>query len=71
MPEDVPDNVDLAWIARHLVEFREETRNRLGAMETRIGALEDDVFVLTALLQRMDHKFDRLARRVDAVEQRP
>jgi hypothetical protein len=68
---DIPDNVDLKWIARHLVDFRDETRSRLASMEVRIGALEDDVFVQTALLQRLDHKLDRLARRVDAVERQP
>ena len=60
---DIPDNVDLQWIARHLVDFRAETR-------ADIEQLKDEVFVLTALMQRMDHKLDRLTRRVDALEQR-
>jgi len=66
---DIPDNVDLQWIARHLIEFRDETRRDVRALNDDVAQLKDEVFVLTALVQRLDHKFDRLARRVGALEQ--
>jgi hypothetical protein len=62
---DVPDNVTLEWLARHLVEFRQETRTRLDGLEARISGLQrslqrlrDDLDNSAAILRRVDHGRD-------------
>jgi hypothetical protein len=50
---DIPDNVTLEWIARHLVEFRDETRGEL-------RALRRDVDMLTRIVLRLDSTVDAL-----------
>jgi hypothetical protein len=74
--EAIPDNVDLQWIARHLVEFRAETRDEL-------RALRRDVDMLTRIALRLDSTVDALRedikslwlgqgdlrRRIEAVEE--
>jgi hypothetical protein len=43
-PDDIPDNVDLKWVARHLLALRGDVR-----------ALRDDVDVMAAILRRVDN----------------
>jgi hypothetical protein len=49
----IPDNVDLQWIARHLVEFREETR-------TAIADLRRDMDMTIRIVTRLDHTVNAL-----------
>jgi hypothetical protein len=44
---DIPDNVDLNWIARRLVALQDDTR-----------ALRTDMDMLTRMVVRMDHTLD-------------
>jgi hypothetical protein len=44
---DIPDNVDLNWIARRLMALQEDTR-----------ALRTDMDMLTRMVVRMDHTLD-------------
>jgi septal ring factor EnvC (AmiA/AmiB activator) len=39
----IPDNVDLAWIARHLIAFRDDTRDELAAMSRDLAGLRDEI----------------------------
>lgn len=62
---DIPDNVTLEWLARHLVEFRQETRIRLDGLEARTAGMErnlqrlhDDLGISAAILRRVDHAQD-------------
>jgi hypothetical protein len=62
---DIPDNVTLEWLARHLVEFRQETRTRLDGMGARMNGMErnlqrlhDDFGISAAILRRIDHGQD-------------
>jgi hypothetical protein len=62
---DIPDNVTLEWLARHLIEFRQETRTRLDGLEARAGGLQrdmqrlgDDFDISAAILRRIDHRQD-------------
>jgi hypothetical protein len=53
MPEvpdisDVPENVDLNWVARHLVALRREVRR-----DTQ--SLRDEIAVLSAIVRRVDN----------------
>jgi hypothetical protein len=41
---DIPQNVDLSWIARHLVAVRDDIRS-----------LRDDVDIMSAILRRVDN----------------
>lgn len=50
---DLPETVTLEWIARHLVEFRDETRAEL-------RALRRDVDMLTRIVLRLDSTVDAL-----------
>jgi hypothetical protein len=68
---DIPQNVDLSWIARHLVAVRDDIRS-----------LRDDVDIMPAILRRVDNNqtayrdelrtlYDLhrdLRRRVDTIE---
>jgi hypothetical protein len=44
---DIPDNVDLNWIARRLLALQDDTR-----------ALRADMDMLTRMVVRMDHTLD-------------
>ena len=48
---DVPDNVTLEWLSRHLVEFRDETRRDL-------RGLRDDVEKLIGMVRQMRDEAD-------------
>ena len=50
---DIPDSVTNEWLARHLVEFREETR-------VELRALRRDVEMLTRIVLRVDSTVDAL-----------
>ena len=62
---DIPDNVTLEWLARHLVEFRQEARIRLDGLKARMSGIErtlqrlrDDLDISAAILRRIDHGQD-------------
>lgn len=67
---DIPENVDLNWIARHLVEMREETRVELRTVRA-------DLDKLIAIVRQMREEIDvqggawiRIERRLDRIENR-
>lgn len=67
---EIPDNVDLQWIARHLVDFREETR-------VELRTLRSDIDKLIAITRQMRDELDvqggawiRIERRLDRLEER-
>jgi hypothetical protein len=82
---DIPDNVTLEWLARHLVEFRQEMRTRLDGLERTLQRLRDDFDISAAILRRVDHgqdahrediralfeAFGGLRTRLEAVEREP
>jgi len=51
MTDNIPDNVDLAWIARHVVTLRDELRANTRSLQT----LRDDVDIMAAILRRVDN----------------
>ena len=66
---DIPDNATLDWLARHLIEFRDETRRDL-------RGLRDDVDKLIAIVRRMRDEADvtggilvRVERRLERLEE--
>ena len=67
---EIPDNVSNEWIARHLVEFREETRDEL-------RTLRSDMDKLIAIIRQVRDELDvqggawiRIERRLDRLEDR-
>lgn len=63
---EIPENVDLAWIAKHLVEVRADVRS-----------VRDDMDKLIAIVRQMRDELDvqggaliRIERRIDRVEER-
>jgi chromosome segregation ATPase len=82
---ELPENVDLQWLARHLVEFRRETRDELALMRADIRALRTDMDMLTRIVLRLDSTVNALRedikslwlnqgdlrRRIEALEERP
>jgi hypothetical protein len=75
---EIPENVDLHWLARPLVEFRQETR-------AEIAAMRRDLDMTIRLVTRVDHTLNalredvrdlwlgqgELRRRIEALEERP
>jgi hypothetical protein len=61
--DDIPENVTLEWIARHLIALQGEIRalrdsvGPLGGPNLRdeVRTLRDDVGVMAAILRRVDH----------------
>jgi uncharacterized protein YaaN involved in tellurite resistance len=53
---DIPDNVDLTWIARHLIEFRDEMR----AIRDDMRSIRTDMDILIRSVIRLDHTVDAL-----------
>ena len=82
---DIPDKVTLEWLARHLVEFRQEARSRLDGLERNLQRPHDDFGISAAILRRVDHGQDAyredirtlfealggLRSRLDAIERDP
>lgn len=82
---DIPENVDLNWIARHLIELRDETRAFRDETRAELKSLRDDVNVLAWSVMRIERGVNALRdevqrlwlahgdlrRRVDALEARP
>lgn len=80
---DIPDNVDLQWLARHLVEFRQETRDEIAGMRADIRTMRTDMDMLIRSVIRLDHTVDAmrediktlwlsqgdLRRRIEALEE--
>jgi hypothetical protein len=57
-PDDIPENVDLEWIARHLlaiVRHLVAMRGSITALERGQESLRDDVGIMAAILRRVDH----------------
>jgi hypothetical protein len=50
---DLPDNIDLQWVGRHLVDFRDETREA-------IAGLRRDMDMTIRLVARMDNTLNAL-----------
>jgi hypothetical protein len=57
---DIPDNVDLQWFARHLVEFRQETRDEVASMRADIRTMRSDMDILIRSVIRLDHTVDAM-----------
>ncbi len=57
---DIPENVDLNWIARTLVAMRDEVRalrdlpGRMTALEREMRTMRDDFEIMAAILRRVD-----------------
>ena len=57
MPDEIPDNVDLAWIARTLMALREDTgavKRRIAAIEESLAGLRDHVDVVVTSNLRLE-----------------
>ena len=57
MPEEIPGNVDLAWIARTLMALREDTaavKRRIAAIEESLAGLRDHVDVVVTSNLRLE-----------------
>ncbi len=66
---NVPDNVDFACVARHLIDFRDEMRRDL-------RELREDVDKLTVIVRSLRHEVDltgaivlRIERRLERLEE--
>jgi hypothetical protein len=80
---DIPDNVDLQWLARHPVDSRQETRDEMASMRADIRTMRNDMDILIRSVIRLDHTVDAmredvktlwlsqgdLRRRIEALEE--
>jgi hypothetical protein len=48
------------WLARHLVEFRQETRDEVASMRTDIRTMRSDMDILIRSVIRLDHTVDAM-----------
>ena len=66
---DIPDNVDLNWIARHLIEFRDETRAELGSFNRDLSGVRDEIQGLREQIGVAIAGLLRVERNLSAVRQ--
>lgn len=73
---EIPDNVDFSWLARHLVEFREETRADLAHIRDDLGVIvwsamrtERAVTALREEVQRLWLAHGDLRRRLERLDE--
>ena len=66
---DIPDNVDLQWLARHLVEFQQETRDSIGVLGTRVTTIERDIRTMRTDMDILIRSVIRLDHTVDAMRE--
>jgi hypothetical protein len=57
---DIPDNVDVNWIARRLLALQDNTR-----------ALRTDVDMLIRMVVRMDHTLDAVREGIRSLMEQP
>ena len=57
---DIPDNVDLNWIARRLLALQDDAR-----------ALRTDMDMLIRIVVRMDHTLDAVREDIRSLMQQP
>lgn len=68
---DIPDNVDLQWIARHLVELRDDVRGMredLNVIAWSVVRLDRNLEQLRNETQRLWLEHGALRRRIDSLE---
>jgi hypothetical protein len=53
---DLPENIDLQWIGRHLVEMRDE----LAAVRADVRSMRDDLNVIAWSVVRLDRNLEQL-----------
>jgi chromosome segregation ATPase len=82
---EIPESVDLHWLVRRLVEFRQEMRAEIATMRAEIAAMSRDLDMTIRLVTRVDHTLNalredvrdlwlgqgELRRRIEALEERP
>ncbi len=66
---EIPDNVDLQWLARHLVEFRQEARDSIGSIGGRVTAIERDIRTMRSDMDILIRSVIRLDHTVDAMRE--
>jgi predicted nucleic acid-binding Zn-ribbon protein len=66
---ELPENVDLQWLARHLVEFRRETRDELQALSRDFLGLRDETQGLRDQTGVLVASLLRVERNLSAVRQ--
>jgi hypothetical protein len=57
MTDDLPDNVDLRWIGRTLIEFRDEIRDlgrEMRHLKDEVRAIRSDLDLLVLRVMRID-----------------
>ena len=67
---DIPENVTLDWLARHLIEFRQEFRFFREETRAQIRAVRLDLDAIALLVRSMREDLYDLRHRVDRLEQR-
>ncbi len=82
---DIPENVDLNWIARHLVAFRDDLKSEVRDLKSDLRHVREDVDVIAMRVIRIDasvtalrddmrqlhEMFRDLRGRVEAIETPP
>jgi hypothetical protein len=64
---ELPDNIDLRWLGRHLLDFHEEMRRELASMRTDVDRhtvllrrLDEEAIVTGAALVRIERRIEKL-----------
>jgi hypothetical protein len=65
---DIPDNVSLQWLARHLVSFREETRHDFAELRRDIRHLSEDVTAMRDDIRVLTVDAGDLRERIETLE---
>jgi hypothetical protein len=66
---ELPDNVDLQWIGRHLIDFRDETRIELSSFGRDLSGVRDELQGLREQIGVAIAGLLRVERNLSAVRQ--
>jgi hypothetical protein len=58
MSEELPENLDLRWLGRTLMDSRREMREGFSAVREDIAGLRRDMDMAIRLVPRVDHTLD-------------
>jgi hypothetical protein len=66
---DIPENIDLQWLARHLVGFRDETRGELRSLGRELFGVHEEILGLREQIGVAIAGLLRVERNLSAVRQ--
>jgi len=67
MADDLPDNLDLRWLGRTLLDLRIEMRDGFAQLRAEMASLRRDMDMTIRLVSRVDNTLNALREDVQAL----